>query len=138
MKQVYKHSVFIVDDDQDDREAIRDAFLQNRHDQDYFFMKNGEHLVEQLYKTHDNVNSSIVLLDLNMPGKDGKDLLRDIKGDNIIKCTPIIVFTTSSSERDRQLVYELGANCFVTKPDTFKELMKITDSIARLWFLNPS
>lgn len=138
MKPILKHSVFIVDDDADDRESIRDAFLENRHQQEYIFMESGDRLIDHLHNTPKKSNPIVVLLDLNMPGKDGKDILRMIKESEILKPIPIIILTTSSSERDRQLSYELGANCFITKPDSYKELMEVTDSIAKLWFYNPS
>ena len=138
MKQVHKHSVFIVDDDEDDRESIRDAFLENKHDQDYIFMKNGDQLIDHLQGETFRKNPVVILLDLNMPGKDGKDVLRELKETEALKLIPVIILTTSSSEKDRKLSYELGANCFVTKPDSYRELMEITDSIARLWFFNPS
>jgi CheY-like chemotaxis protein len=133
-----KHSVFIVDDDPDDRESIRDAFLENSHDQDFIFMKNGDQLIDYLHETPSKANPVVILLDLNMPGKDGKDVLREIKQNESLRTIPVIVMTTSSSERDRQLSYQFGANCFVTKPDSYKEMMEVTDSIARLWFINPS
>ena len=69
-----------------------------------------------------------------MPGKDGRDVLKEIKGNKELRGIPVIVLTTSSSEKDREASYELGANCFVTKPDSYRELVNITDSIARLWF----
>jgi CheY-like chemotaxis protein len=138
MKPGRKHSVFIVDDDEDDRESIRDAFLENKHNQDYIFMKNGDQLIEYLHKKEPVSTSVVILLDLNMPGKDGKDVLREIKNNESFRPIPVIVLTTSSSDKDRAMSYELGANCFVTKPDSYQELMDITDSIANLWFTSPS
>ena len=129
------HSVFIVDDDADDRESIRDAFLENKHNYDYVFMKNGDQLLKHL-ATDDNSNASkIILLDLNMPGKHGKDVLKEIKTNKELQPIPVIVLTTSSSEKDKETSYELGANCFVTKPGSYKELIDVTDSIARLWLV---
>lgn len=135
MKPNLRHSVFIVDDDPDDRESIRDAFLENKHEQEYIFMKNGDQLMDHL-NTSDNSNPLVILLDLNMPGRDGKDVLKAIKGNEELKPIPVIVMTTSSSEKDRDLSYALGANCFVTKPDSYQQLIDITDSIARLWFVD--
>ena len=89
-------------------------------------------------KSSNNTHAPVViLLDLNMPGNDGKDVLREIKGNESLKPIPVIVLTTSSSEKDRELSYELGANCFVTKPNSYSELMELTDSIAHLWFTSP-
>ena len=133
-----RHSVFIVDDDADDRESIRDAFLENKHQQDYVFMKNGEQLLDHLNKGDTTNSQSIILLDLNMPGKNGISILREIKTNKTLQPIPVIILTTSSSEKDRDVSYESGANCFVTKPDSYQELIDITDSIARLWFVQAS
>ncbi|OJW83971.1 MAG: hypothetical protein BGO69_09595 [Bacteroidetes bacterium 46-16] len=128
-----KHSVLIVDDDADDRESIRDAFLENKHHHEYIFMKNGDQLLQHLTAKNDTSVFKIILLDLNMPGKDGKDILKEIKTNSIWQPIPVIILTTSSSEKDRDTSYQLGANCFVTKPSSYRELISVTDSIAKLW-----
>ena len=133
MVQDTKHSVFIVDDDEDDRESIRDAFLENKHFQNYVFMQSGDQLMGHFSDAVVPANPSLILLDLNMPGKDGKEVLKEMKRNEQLKPIPIIVITTSSSAADRDMSYKLGANCFVTKPDSYKELLELTDSIARLW-----
>ena len=79
MKPNQKHSVFIVDDDADDRESIRDAFLENKHNQEYIFMKNGDQLINHLISEPESSKPVVILLDLNMPGKDGRDVLKEIK-----------------------------------------------------------
>lgn len=131
-----RHSVFIVDDDADDRESIRDAFMASKHHHEYHFIHNGDQLIEKLSGTNKNTNPSVILLDLNMPGKDGRDVLKEIKDNKKLQPIPIIVLTTSSSEKDREASYELGANCFITKPDSYRDLVTITDSIARLWLVS--
>jgi DNA-binding response OmpR family regulator len=131
--RLLKHNVFIVDDDADDRESIRDAFLENKHHHEYIFMKDGTQLLNHLETINNPDGLKIILLDLNMPGKDGKDVLKEIKTNKVWQPIPVIVLTTSSSEKDRDISYELGANCFVTKPSSYKELVDVTDSIARLW-----
>ncbi|MDQ3278127.1 MAG: response regulator [Bacteroidota bacterium] len=131
MKQ--KHRILIVDDDADDREIIRDAFLSALHEQEYVFIENGDKLLEYLEQSTDGGVPSLIMLDLNMPGKDGRETLREIKGDKRFHHIPTIVFTTSSSMRDKQMVYDLGANCFITKPDTFNKLIEMTSSISKLW-----
>jgi CheY-like chemotaxis protein len=130
-----KHTIFIVDDDADDRESIRDAFLETKLHQDFNMMSNGEELLKKLKSAH--THPSLILLDLNMPGKDGRAVLEEIKTDKELRHIPVVVLTTSSSVREKNAAYKLGANCFVTKPDTFNQFVKITDSIARLW-LNAS
>lgn len=133
-----KHNILIVDDDADDREIIRDAFMANWQEPEYLFMDNGDKLLEYLNEHGENGQlPSLILLDLNMPGKDGREALKEIKSSMQYHRIPIVVFTTSSSGRDKQMVYDLGANCFVTKPDTFHKLVELTDSIAKLWLGEP-
>lgn len=131
MKQ--KHYILIVDDDADDREIIRDAFINAIEEQEYVFIENGDKLLEYLEQNTKQNVPSLIMLDLNMPGKDGRDTLKELKTDSRYHHIPTIVFTTSSSTRDRQMVYDLGANCFITKPDTFNKLIEMTTSISRLW-----
>lgn len=128
-----KHQILIVDDDADDREIIRDAFMSAIEGQDYIFIENGEKLLDFLGKSVNGEVPALIMLDLNMPGKDGRETLREIKSDRRFHHIPTIVFTTSSSLRDRQMVYDLGANCFITKPDTFNKLIEMTTSITNLW-----
>lgn len=126
--------ILIVDDDADDREILRDAFASIDGKHEYVFIENGDKLLEYLEETKsDNEMPSLIILDLNMPGKDGRDTLKEVKSDERFHHIPTIVFTTSSSNRDRQTVYDLGANCFITKPDTFNKLMELASSISRLW-----
>jgi len=128
-----KHCIVIVDDDADDREIIRDAFASSVQDQDYMFMENGDRLMEFLQSADDQNKPSLIMLDLNMPGKDGRETLKELKSSQRFQEIPTIVFTTSSSHRDKQNVYELGANCFITKPDTFNKLIELTNCISKLW-----
>lgn len=127
-----KHCIVIVDDDADDREIIRDAFESSMQEQEYVFLENGDRLIEYLRQSEEHT-PSLIMLDLNMPGKDGRETLKEIKSTQRFQQIPTIVFTTSSSHRDKQNVYELGANCFITKPDTFNKLIELTGCITRLW-----
>ena len=128
-----KHQILIVDDDADDREIIRDAFFSSIEEQEYIFIENGDKLLEYLEQSKEAEPPSLIMLDLNMPGKDGRETLKEIKTDRRFHHIPTVVFTTSSSMRDKQMVYDLGANCFITKPDTFNKLIEMTTSISRLW-----
>lgn len=129
-----KRTILIVDDDADDREIVKDAFATtSQNGEDYIFIESGDKLLEYLDKQHDPCLPSLILLDLNMPGKDGRETLKEIKSNNRFHTIPIIVFTTSSSTRDRAMSYELGANCFITKPDTFNKLVDLATAISKLW-----
>jgi CheY-like chemotaxis protein len=128
-----RQNILIVDDDADDREIIRDAFMNATAGHEFVFLENGEKLIDYLKLNGENGQPSLILLDLNMPGKDGRETLREIKSDKRFHHIPTIIFTTSSSHRDRQIAYTLGANCFITKPDTFNKLVDLTQSIVKLW-----
>ena len=129
-----KHIILIVDDDTDDREIIRDAFMSNHKDhREYVFIENGDELLEYLEEAENGNMPALIMLDLNMPGKDGREALKDIKGNERFRQIPTIVFTTSGSLKDKQTSYNLGANCFITKPDTFNKLVGLTDSIMHIW-----
>jgi len=128
-----KTKILIVDDDADDREIVRDAFDALGAEFDYVFLENGDKLIDYLNADGNDQSSSLILLDLNMPGKDGRESLKEIKSDSRLRHIPTIVFTTSSSPRDKQGAYDLGANCFITKPDTFNKLTEMAASISKLW-----
>ena len=129
-----KHSILIVDDDNDDREIIRDAFMSIHKDRpEYVFIETGDRLLQHLRETDNSDLPALIMLDLNMPGKDGREALKEIKGSTRLRHIPTIVFTTSGSQKDRDMAYSLGANCFITKPDTFNKLVELTNSITLIW-----
>ena len=76
----------------------------------------------------------LILLDLNMPRKDGREALMEIKADPELRSIPIIVLTTSKSEQDILKSYDLGVNCFISKPVLFEELIEVVRSIGQYWF----
>lgn len=134
MKNSSYHLIYIVDDDPDDRQIILDAFLENSPQIDYVFIENAETLLENLHKD-DSDFPALILLDLNMPGMLGLQALKEIRGNKKFSQIPIIVLTTSTLNQDRKTSYELGASCFLRKPDSFGELVEITNSIVKLWLL---
>lgn len=128
-----KNVIVIVDDDADDREIIRDAFAAGQENADYVFLDSGDALLKYLLEQDTKNHPLLIMLDLNMPGKDGREVLKELRKNDLWTGVPVIVFTTSSSARDRQMIYSLGANCFITKPDTFAKLVELTNSISSLW-----
>jgi CheY-like chemotaxis protein len=124
--------IYIVDDDPDDRQIILDAFLERSPSIDYAFIENAETLLESLYATEIEL-PALILLDLNMPGMLGLHALKEIRSNKQFSQIPIIVLTTSTLHQDRKASYELGASCYLRKPDSFAELVEITDSIVKLW-----
>ncbi len=76
----------------------------------------------------------LILLDLNLPKKDGREVLTEIKTDEALKRIPVVILTTSQSEEDILKVYNLNANCYITKPVDFERFVKIVQSIEHFWF----
>jgi DNA-binding response OmpR family regulator len=135
MKNDSRNLVFIVDDDPDDRQIILDAFLENNADMDYAFIESAEELLENLNGDGSN-HPSLILLDLNMPGILGLQALKEIRRNKTFSQIPIIVLTTSTLNKDRKCSYELGASCFLTKPDSYGKLVEIVNAIVKLWLHN--
>lgn len=132
-----KNLVYIVDDDPDDRQIILDAFLENNAEMDYVFAEDGTQLMENLNEALTvSELPTLILLDLNMPGMLGLQALKEIKGNKRFASIPTIVLTTSTLPMDRKLSYEYGANCFLSKPPFYTDLVTITKMIARLYFHN--
>ena len=132
-------AILIADDDPDDREMIRDAFEENRLNNELHFVKDGEELMDYLlqrgaYAGEAVPKPGLILLDLNMPKKDGREALKEIKNDPHLREIPVVVLTTSKAEEDIYRSYQLGVNSFITKPVTFDSLVTITRELGRYWF----
>ena len=109
-----RRNILIVDDDADDREIMKDAFAASSENGEYAFLENGDKLLEYLEQNVDDGLPALILLDLNMPGKDGRETLKEIKTDKRFSHIPIVVFTTSSAPRDRtasSCASESGLSC---------------------------
>jgi len=132
--------ILVADDDADDRLMIFEALKENHLANDIQFVENGEELMDYLHrkgKYSDPAKSprpGLILLDLNMPKKDGRECLKEIKQNQQIKDIPVIVLTTSKAEEDVYRTYNLGVNSFITKPVTFEALLSITRDLGRYWF----
>lgn len=134
MKTIQKNTIFIVDDDPDDRQMILDAFLENNSSIDYVFIENGEQLMETLKATDAQNYPSLILLDLNMPGMLGLHALKEIRDNKNFSHIPTIVLTTSTFAQDKSSSYKLGASCFIHKPQSYAEFLEIAAAVIRLWF----
>lgn len=135
MKPIKK--IILVDDDADDREFIREAFIEAKPENtEIEVYQNGETLLEALKSSPREEFPSLILLDLNMPGKDGKTILTEIKSSDALSHIPVVILTTSSSEKERDRCYDVGANCFVTKPSKFSRMVDLVRSLVSLWVPN--
>jgi CheY-like chemotaxis protein len=132
MLENQKPLIFIVDDDPDDRQIILDAFLENYPAIDYVFMPDATELLNNLYATETEL-PDLILLDLNMPGIMGLQALNEIRANKTFSQIPIIILTTSTLNKDRKVSYQLGASCFITKPDSYGKLVEIANAIVLLW-----
>ena len=128
--------ILLVEDNPGDvrltREALRGAKVAN----DLRVVGDGEEAIEYLRRQGRYVDAprpDIVLLDLNLPRLDGRDVLMDIKGDPELASIPIIVLTSSSAERDIQSAYQLHANCYISKPVNFTEFIEAVRSLEGFW-----
>ncbi|HEV3222485.1 MAG TPA: response regulator [Puia sp.] len=135
MKGSNNKLVYIVDDDPDDRQIILDAFLENLYQGDYAFIESGDQLLENL-RDPNVLFPSLIMLDLNMPGIIGMHVLQEIRSQKQYSHIPIIILTTSSLHMDRKLAYEYGTNCFLRKPNSFPQLVTLSDAIIKLWLID--
>jgi CheY-like chemotaxis protein len=132
--------ILIADDDHEDREMIRDALKESRLLNELHFVNDGEELMNYLHQRQKYQDREkypmpgLILLDLNMPKKDGREALKEIKNDPTLKLIPVVVLTTSQAEEDVFRSYNLGVNSFVTKPVTFDSLVSTMRDIGRYWF----
>jgi CheY-like chemotaxis protein len=133
-------TILLADDDADDRKLTHDAFMENRLANEFHAVEDGEELLDYLYRRgkYESMRGEplpgLILLDLNMPRKDGREALKEIKADPILRRIPIVVLTTSKAEEDIVRSYDLGVNSYVTKPVTFKSLVELIKVLGRYWF----
>lgn len=132
-------TLLIADDDAEDRMMLKEAFEENRLSNSLKFVENGEDLMSYLLNSGTFTNSAdhprpgLILLDLNMPKKDGREALKEIKSHPELKHIPIVILTTSKTEEDIIRSYGLGVNSFISKPVTFESLVSITKELGRYW-----
>ncbi len=130
--------ILIAEDDADDRFLLQTVFNEKGFTDKIEFVENGVELVDRLIRIHERTNGevefpSFILLDLNMPKKDGRETLREIKQHPVFRKIPVIVFTTTKSEQEIRRCYELGANTYVVKPVSFEALIRVVSDIRNYW-----
>lgn len=139
-----KQPILIAEDDADDRYLIQTAFSEIGYPEQIDFVENGIEVfsyLDNIYANNDNVEKALpgfILLDLNMPKKDGREVLKELKQHPVFKKIPVIVFTTTKNEIEIKRCYELGANSYVVKPISFDALLKVVENIRSFWFQTAS
>jgi CheY-like chemotaxis protein len=134
-------TILIAEDDPEDRYLAKKALEASKlFVENVKFVEDGEELMDYLYhrgKFADKVaypKPGLILLDLNMPKKDGREALKEIKADPTLASIPVIALTTSKAEEDILKTYKLGVNSFIAKPVTFDSLVSIMKALSNYWF----
>ena len=129
----------MADDDADDRQMTKEAFEESHLNNDLRFVEDGVELLDYL-KRRGKYNTpfsaprpGLILLDLNMPKKDGREALREIKADPRLKSIRVVVLTTSQAEEDIFRTYDLSAASYITKPVTFAAMIEIVRTLGKYW-----
>ena len=133
-------TILTADDDPDDRLLVQDAFLESGQKDNLLFVQDGIDLLQYLRRQGDYATPGqaprpdLILLDLNMPNKDGRESLAEIKSDPALRSIPVVVLTASSSDEDVLSTYSLGSAGFITKPETFQGLVEVVKGLKKYWF----
>ena len=133
-------TILMADDDPDDCMLAKEALEENRLANGLRFVGDGEELMDYLYRRDKYKEPAaaprpgMILLDLNMPRKDGREALKEIKADPDLRRIPVVILTTSKAEEDILRTYDLGASSFITKPVTFESLVEVMKTLAKYWF----
>lgn len=132
--------ILVADDDMDDCQMIKEALQESRVLNEVSFVHDGEQLMNYLDNAQKQKDKKhyplpgLILLDLNMPRKDGRECLKEIKNNPCLRQIPVIVLTTSQAEEDVYRTYSLGVNSFITKPIAFDSLVQVMRDLGRYWF----
>ncbi|GAA4301862.1 response regulator [Nibribacter koreensis] len=132
--------ILIAEDDAEDRMLVKEALDESRLMNNIQFVENGEELMDYLHNRgkfsdkNEYPTPGLILLDLNMPKKDGREALKEIKSDDHLRVIPVVVLTTSKAEEDVLRTYDLGVSSFITKPVTFAGLVDVMQTLSKYWF----
>jgi len=129
--------ILMAEDSPSDAELARQAFKNGKLLNELIIVKDGVEAMDYLNKKGkfaDAIRPDVVLLDLNMPRKDGREVLAEIKKDADLKTIPVVVLTTSADEQDILRSYELQASCYITKPVEFEKFIEVARSIKHFYF----
>ena len=134
------HPILIAEDDEDDYLLTMEALKEAGVDTQIKWVKDGEELMNYLQplgsakKKSKSDFPSLILLDLNMPRKDGREVLEEIKGNDTLRKIPVIVLTTSKAETDINHAYDLGVNSYIQKPVRFNDFVEAVKVLSHYWF----
>lgn len=132
-------TILMADDDEDDRLLTQDALQESRVRNTLYCVEDGVELLEYLKREgkyadpESSPRPGLILLDLNMPRKDGREALKEIKADAELKNIPVVILTTSGQEEDKVKGYNLGAASYITKPVNFEGLVELMKALGKYW-----
>lgn len=129
--------ILIIEDNEGDARLIREVFNENKLFNSLHFVRDGVDAMDYLFargKYQNAVRPDLIILDLNLPRKDGREVLAEIKSDPVLKQIPVVVMTISQAEEDILKSYNLHANCYVTKPIDLNQFSEVVKSIENFWF----
>lgn len=129
--------ILIADDDVDDVQLTKDCFVQNHLQIDVNQVENGQLLIDHLkhlaITNQPKKLPQLILLDLNMPKKNGLEALKELKEDDYLKKIPVVIYTTSRAPKDIERAYQLGASCFINKPNSLEGWCEKMNKLGRFW-----
>jgi CheY-like chemotaxis protein len=135
-----RRTILMADDDGEDCTLMGDALREAGRPCDLHFVRNGEELFDYLRHEGEYAEGrnapcpDLILLDLKMPRKDGRETLMELKSDPHWRRIPVIVLTTSTAGDDVRFCYDAGVNSYVTKPATFRQLVRLVECFTKYWF----
>jgi len=129
--------ILVVEDNPGDARLIKEVLKSNKIYNSLYIAEDGVEAIDFLNKKgkfSDAPRPDLIFLDLNLPRKDGREVLAEIKGDKRFKQIPVVIMTMSQSDEDILKSYQLHANCYVTKPIDLDQFVKVVESIEDFWF----
>ena len=129
--------ILLVEDNPGDQRLTQEALKDGKISNNLYIVEDGEEALMFLHRTGEYaqaVKPDLILLDLNLPGMNGQEVLKNIKGDEALKRIPVVILTTSSADEDILKAYNLNANCYITKPVDFAQFIKVINMIQEFWF----
>jgi CheY-like chemotaxis protein len=129
--------ILLVDDNIGDGRLINEIMLESKLKIQLSAVMDGMEAIDYLFQKGKYVNAvlpNLIILDLNLPKKDGREVLAEIKNNPVIKIIPVIILTASESEEDIMKAYELHANCYITKPLNLEKFTRVLKLIEEFWF----
>jgi CheY-like chemotaxis protein len=129
--------ILLVEDNNGDILLIQEALEEGKLSSNLSVTKNGMEAIDFLHRRgpyKDAPTPDLILLDMNLPKKNGKEVLAEIKSDENLKVIPVVILTSSQAEQDILVSYKLNANCYITKPVDFEKFITVINSIEDFWF----